>query len=145
MDAWAAPTLDRDTCADCGHFRWREVEIHHVDLACGYHPSDWPAEFVRRLLPGEAAALAGRSLRRYRLTVNRPSTAPELIGTEFDTAAPGAETAASGAESSVEFDAESGAATSIAAPDHALLAWLIGRAVDQPDGHGSWPALPVWD
>ena len=26
--------------------RWREVEIHHVDLAVGYEPSDWPVPFV---------------------------------------------------------------------------------------------------
>ncbi|MDX6199753.1 MAG: maleylpyruvate isomerase [Actinomycetota bacterium] len=30
--------------------RWREVEVHAVDLAAGYRPADWPAEFVRRLL-----------------------------------------------------------------------------------------------
>lgn len=26
--------------------RWQELEIHHVDLALGYAPDDWPAEFV---------------------------------------------------------------------------------------------------
>jgi maleylpyruvate isomerase len=26
--------------------RWREVEVHHVDLDLGYAISDWPAEFV---------------------------------------------------------------------------------------------------
>ena len=26
--------------------RWKEVEIHHVDLALGYEPEDWPANFV---------------------------------------------------------------------------------------------------
>ena len=26
--------------------RWKEVEIHHVDLDLGYEPEDWPAEFV---------------------------------------------------------------------------------------------------
>jgi maleylpyruvate isomerase len=26
--------------------RWKEVEIHHVDLGLGYEPEDWPAEFV---------------------------------------------------------------------------------------------------
>lgn len=27
--------------------RWREVEVHAVDLGLGYEPSDWSAEFVR--------------------------------------------------------------------------------------------------
>jgi maleylpyruvate isomerase len=31
--------------------RWRETEIHHVDLDAGYTHEDWPAEFVRLMLP----------------------------------------------------------------------------------------------
>ena len=31
--------------------RWREVEIHRVDLADRYGPGDWPASFVAPLLP----------------------------------------------------------------------------------------------
>jgi maleylpyruvate isomerase len=31
--------------------RWREVEVHHVDLGLGYSVSDWPAEFVSLDLP----------------------------------------------------------------------------------------------
>ena len=31
--------------------RWREVELHHVDLGLGYQISDWPAEFVDLDLP----------------------------------------------------------------------------------------------
>ncbi|MCU1591137.1 MAG: maleylpyruvate isomerase [Frankiales bacterium] len=30
--------------------RWREVEVHAVDLAAGYGPADWPGELVERLL-----------------------------------------------------------------------------------------------
>ena len=30
--------------------RWREVEIHHADLAGGYGPADWPAAFTDYLL-----------------------------------------------------------------------------------------------
>jgi maleylpyruvate isomerase len=41
--------------------RWREVELHHVDLGLGYEPADWPAVFVERLLP-EALADVGRRL-----------------------------------------------------------------------------------
>ena len=41
--------------------RWREVEVHHVDLGLGYEPADWPPAFVERLLP-EALADVGRRL-----------------------------------------------------------------------------------
>lgn len=30
--------------------RWREVEIHHADLAGGYGPRDWPEDFTDYLL-----------------------------------------------------------------------------------------------
>lgn len=30
--------------------RWREVEIHHVDLGLGYRPEDWPPTLVQRML-----------------------------------------------------------------------------------------------
>ena len=41
-------------------WRLREVEIHHVDLAVGYRPGDWPGEFVTASLPGVAGEFAGR-------------------------------------------------------------------------------------
>ena len=31
--------------------RWREVEVHAIDLAAGYRPQDWPTPFLERLLP----------------------------------------------------------------------------------------------
>jgi maleylpyruvate isomerase len=41
--------------------RWREVEIHHVDLGRGYAPSDWPPELVQRMLPELLETLPGRA------------------------------------------------------------------------------------
>ena len=37
--------------------RWRELEIHHVDLGVGYTPSDWPDAFVAHTLATELPAL----------------------------------------------------------------------------------------
>ena len=31
--------------------RWREVEVHHVDLGLGYTPAQWPGDLVERWLP----------------------------------------------------------------------------------------------
>lgn len=41
--------------------RWREVEVHHLDLGRGYRPEDWPPELVRRMLPELLGTLPGRA------------------------------------------------------------------------------------
>jgi maleylpyruvate isomerase len=40
--------------------RLRELEMHHVDLAAGYSPPDWPAQFVDRALRESLRALTRR-------------------------------------------------------------------------------------
>jgi maleylpyruvate isomerase len=40
--------------------RLSEVEIHHVDLAAGYVPADWPDDFLLDALPRVAESFAGR-------------------------------------------------------------------------------------
>ena len=54
-EAWAAqvqmlvgPPMPARRVLD---WRLREVEIHHVDLATGYRPADWPGEFVTATCP----------------------------------------------------------------------------------------------
>jgi maleylpyruvate isomerase len=41
--------------------RWREVEVHHVDLGRGYLPAQWPRELVNAWLPELLAGLPGRA------------------------------------------------------------------------------------
>ena len=41
--------------------RWREVEVHHVDLGLGYEPADWPAGLVELMLPGLLDGLPDRA------------------------------------------------------------------------------------
>lgn len=55
-------------CRQLPFFRWREVEMHHVDLGLGYEPSDWPEGYVEielqaalRHLPGRLADNAARA------------------------------------------------------------------------------------
>ncbi|HEX3542378.1 MAG TPA: maleylpyruvate isomerase N-terminal domain-containing protein [Acidimicrobiales bacterium] len=40
--------------------RWREVEVHHVDLGLGYGCRDWSDGFVAEELPRALATVAGR-------------------------------------------------------------------------------------
>ncbi|MFD2467913.1 hypothetical protein [Amycolatopsis silviterrae] len=47
--------------------RWREIEIHRVDLDLGYASPDWPAGFVPYYLPHELAKKPG-----LRASVCRP-------------------------------------------------------------------------
>jgi maleylpyruvate isomerase len=41
--------------------RWREVEVHHVDLGLGYSPADWPADLVGAWLPPLVRSLPDRT------------------------------------------------------------------------------------
>jgi maleylpyruvate isomerase len=55
-------------CRELPFHRWREVEVHHVDLGMGYDFDDWPEPYVATELPRALAALpdrlTGRSDRR---------------------------------------------------------------------------------
>jgi maleylpyruvate isomerase len=64
-DAWGRPTRsvsgEVSPAAAMVLSRWREVELHHVDLGIGYRPSDWPAESVEAFLPEVLAGLRSRT------------------------------------------------------------------------------------
>jgi len=62
-EAWAGHGLARGRLWPCRHLpfhRWREVELHHVDLGLGYEPGDWPEPYVARELPLALAGLPER-------------------------------------------------------------------------------------
>ncbi|MFE7798361.1 maleylpyruvate isomerase family mycothiol-dependent enzyme [Nocardia sp. NPDC057440] len=102
--------------------RLQEVEIHHVDLAAGYQPADWPTDFVTRLLPRAAADLT-------KAAATDPAAAPFAIHAT-DTG----------------FTATIGATApshTISGPATSLLAWLLGRSTGT-DLIGDLPALPAW-
>lgn len=48
------------SCRELPFHRWREVEIHHVDLGLGYGYDDWPEAYVRLELPRALATLPAR-------------------------------------------------------------------------------------
>ena len=47
-------------CAEMPFRRWREVEIHRVDLGRGAEPADWPPAYVELELTRTLAGLPGR-------------------------------------------------------------------------------------
>lgn len=108
-------------------WRLREVEIHHVDLAAGYRPADWPGGFVTETLPAVAESFAGRE--------GTPSCRlqPDGCGSwlQIGPARPPVHTL-----------------VSVQGPPAGLLAWLLGRG----DGSGlrvsgdgaTLPVLPPW-
>ncbi|WP_158642273.1 maleylpyruvate isomerase family mycothiol-dependent enzyme [Actinomadura sp. WAC 06369] len=104
--------------------RWHEVEAHHVDLAAGYGPADWPDRYVGWALRSTLADMAVLPAERL----------PGLAGHRIVVTDLGEEAVlgeATGAEAS-------GTA-------RALLGWLSGRS----DGagvaaRGALPEPPPW-
>ena len=82
-EVWDRPSVgigdDASPASSMAFSRWREVEVHHVDLGLGYSPSDWPEELVALWLPRLLDELPNRADPNGLLawTIGR-SAAPEL-------------------------------------------------------------------
>ncbi|MCC3328059.1 maleylpyruvate isomerase family mycothiol-dependent enzyme [Nocardia abscessus] len=124
-DAWRAQVRTRQgrpiPATEVLWMRLQEVEIHHVDLNAGYHPSDWPTPFVARILPQATADLT-------RLTADNPLEPFTLRATDSDF------TATIGTDPT---------AHTISGPASSLAAWLLGRGTGS-DLTGDLPPLPAW-
>lgn len=100
--------------------RWREVEVHHVDLNASYRPADWPEDFTLRLLREVTGDFAGWE---------------------------GGLTASADDH---DFEAEIGAgpaAVTVRGPARAVAGWLIGRSTGdalRTEPAGQLPAVPTW-
>lgn len=101
--------------------RLRETEIHHVDLAVGYTPADWPALFVARLLPEAIGDLSDNLHPEATPTFDIQSTDTDFIAT----IGPGRPH------------------HTVLGPATALLGWLLGRTPGT-DLTGPLPPLPSW-
>ena len=105
--------------------RWREVEIHRVDLGGSYTAADWPLEFVGYLLPELAGQLATRTEAAVRITVTRErSLDPALFEQSWST----------GGDDAVVVEG----------PDWALLSWLIGRPAGAVEHLSALPEIGPW-
>ncbi|MGW4500649.1 maleylpyruvate isomerase family mycothiol-dependent enzyme [Micromonospora sp. NPDC004336] len=100
VEAWAATVQTRRGPWPATMLVWgrlREVEVHHVDLAAGYRPADWPEAFAHRLLHEVAGGLAERAdvppmvLRfdgsRHEVVVGDRAAAPTVTGSAPELAA----------------------------------------------------------
>ncbi|WBP91030.1 maleylpyruvate isomerase family mycothiol-dependent enzyme [Kitasatospora cathayae] len=90
--------------SQAAHARRCEVLVHHVDLDAGFTPAQWPPDFTRAMLARVAAAFAAR-----------PDT-PAVRLRATDTGA------------AHDLGAAGPRAPLARAPQHVLLAWLMGRA-----------------
>jgi len=65
VEAWDAMSRGVDgglqPCRRVVFSRWREVEVHLVDLGLGYTVDRWPADLVEAWLPDVLAGLPGRA------------------------------------------------------------------------------------
>ncbi|WP_329011989.1 maleylpyruvate isomerase family mycothiol-dependent enzyme [Micromonospora rifamycinica] len=101
VEAWGATVRTRHGPWQAALVVWarlRELEVHHVDLATGYRPADWPPVVAQHLLHEVAGGLADRAdapalvLRpvdgnRPELVVGDPAGAPLVAGTAAGLAA----------------------------------------------------------
>lgn len=125
-DAWELPTEDRPVRA-WPTARWREVEVHRVDLGGSYTAVDWPAAFIEYLLPRLAAEAGPRLTQQVRIeVVPDGSTTGALPGSAW--------TVGEGSDALV----------TVAGPDWAVLAWLTGRATLGAEALNAAPQIAPW-
>lgn len=108
-DAWSRPTAARTGLRPAWTSvwaRWRESEIHHVDLDAGYAHGHWPAEFVDLLLPRVMPTVATRLDGEITVQVQTIDRDPPVTAT------------AASAD---------GEPVIVRGPSSAVLCWLLGR------------------
>jgi maleylpyruvate isomerase len=106
--AWDRPTAEEKPARHWLTARWKEVEIHRVDLDAGYGPQQWPPALVALLLPAAADTLTERAAGPLRVAVTaEDSLLPDFVGREWCVG--------------------DGRPVEVSGPDWAVLAWLVGR------------------
>lgn len=124
-DAWEL-LAEKRSAAGWVTSRWREVEIHRVDLRGNYGPQDWPPGFVAYLLPALAKQLGDRTESPLVVEVTAEgSVAAALAGATY--------------RSHPGTDGEL-----VSGPDWAVLAWLAGRPEVARDALSATPDLKPW-
>jgi maleylpyruvate isomerase len=124
-DGWQLTTESGRPASTWVAARWREVEIHRVDLAGGYRAGDWPPAFVALELPHLVDGLAERAGRALHLEATAEgSVSPDLAGRSWDVG--------------------DGEPLTVRGPDWALFAWALGRPTAAGDALTAMPELSAW-
>jgi len=119
--------------------RWREVEIHRVDLADRYGPGDWPASFVAPLLPSllDPRRIGPRLPAGLTVeVVNTDSGQRWLVGEDVP--------AGVGTARSARVRSAAAPPVRVVGPSWALVGWLIGRPAAVRSELGEPPVLGPW-
>lgn len=121
-DGWALPTDEGHPAAYWVAARWKEVEIHWVDLDAGHTPDRWPPALVRAIFEPLIDRLDGRVDSAVRVTVSASgSLLPDFVDRVWT--------------------AGSGDPIEVTGPDWAVLAWLVGRPTTAAAALTATPAL----
>ncbi len=122
---WALPTEHEDPAETWVWRRWREVEIHRVDLASDYTPDRWRTLFVATAFEEAAPSLESRIDGAVHVEVAAEgSVSPDLVGRSWTVG--------------------SGEPVLVRGPDWAVLAWLSGRSAAARDALSAAPELAPW-
>jgi maleylpyruvate isomerase len=125
-DGWELPTEDRPAGGYL-RARWREVEVHRVDLAGSYGAPDWPPPFVGYMLPYLLDRLEERVRRPLRIEITTEDCRdPDLAGRHY------------------ELTAQAGDTDVVTGPDWAVVAWLTGRPQAAQGRLSATPDLEPW-
>jgi maleylpyruvate isomerase len=121
VDGWHRPTAENHRASEWIWLRFREVEIHRVDLAGAYTAADWPAELIAEQLPQALDSLAERVAGAVRVEITGSAGAGRAVTARTD-----------------------GEPVVVRGPDWAVLAWLVGRPAAAKDELTALPDLGAW-
>jgi hypothetical protein len=107
-------TSGRRTIEQSVRSRWREVEVHFLDLDVLYTSADWPEPFIREFLPATLDGMVARACER--LPATSWSLRDEATGAAWLVDRSGVHLS------------NADATHLVVGPGHALLAWLWGRS-----------------
>jgi maleylpyruvate isomerase len=125
VDGWDLPANKGAPASELLLTRWREVEIHRVDVKSGYLPERWPPAFVAYLLPVELEALHRRTEAALSVEIRPEGSVTDLGGTTRRVAG-------------------NGPSVTVDGPDWAVLAWLVGRVDPVRSDLSATPDLGPW-
>lgn len=125
VDAWDRPTAEDRRAADWIWWRFREIEIHRVDLAGDYTAADWPAELIAEQLPQALETLADRVTGAVTIEIDPDGSRVVELADHQVTVGDGEPAIVRG-------------------PDWAVLAWLVGRPTAAAGHLTATPPLAPW-